>query len=201
MMSRTVAIASVLLTIFTIQSSSATAEDAPIRYQPNPDSPVGVRNTNAPEEVAQFEFLIGDWDVEISWHPPQGEPNTYQARWHNHWINDGFDVMQEWRGPYITGTELRHYDATLRHWVGKNLYVGRNWVNTTARVDGDNMVVIIEASNARDGAFLNRETYFEITNNRWRMKSDRSFDNGGTWTKGHYDMIATRSKIATDERK
>ena len=191
-MSKKIAIAGVLLTMFVIQSGGAIAEDAPIRYQPSPDSPIGERNTNAPEEVAQFEFLIGDWDVEITWHPPQGEPNTYKARWHNHWINDGFDVMQEWRGPYITGTELRHYDPTLGHWVGKNLYVGGNWVNTTARVNGDNMVVIIDASSATDGAFLNRETYFEITNNRWRMKSDRSFDKGETWTKGRYDMIAIR---------
>jgi len=106
MMSKKIAIAGVLLTMFVIQSGGAIAEDAPIRYQPSPDSPIGERNTNAPEEVAQFEFLIGDWDVEITWHPPQGEPNTYKARWHNHWINDGFDVMQEWRGPYITGTEL-----------------------------------------------------------------------------------------------
>lgn len=192
------AIAGVSLMMCIIQASVATAEDAPIRNQPNPDSPFGVLNKKAPAEVAQFEFVIGDWDVEITWYPPQGEPNTYKSRWHNHWFNNGFDVMQEWRGPYITGTEFRHYDATLGHWTGKNLYVGGNWVNTTARVDGDNMVVIIEASNATDGAFLNRETYFDITDNRWRMKSDRSFDNGETWIKGRYDMIATRSRIATD---
>ena len=197
-MPKIITIAGVLLTMFVIQSGVATAQDAPIRYQPSPDSPIGERNTNAPDEVAQFEFLIGDWDVEITWHPPVGEPNTYKAKWHNHWINDGFDVMQEWRGPYITGTELRHYDSSLGHWVGKNIYVGANWVDTTARVNGDNMVVIIEASNAADGAFLNRETYFEITNNRWRMKSDRSFDKGETWTRVRYDLLATRSEIATD---
>jgi hypothetical protein len=191
-MSTRIAIAGVLLTIFTIQASGAAAEEPPIRYQPNPDSPIGERNENAPDEVAQFEFLIGDWDVEITWYPPQAEPTTYNAKWHNHWINDGFDVMQEWRGPYITGTEFRHYDPASGHWVGKNLYAGRNWANTTARVDGDNMVVVIEASNAADGPFLNRETYFEITDNRWRMKSDRSYDNGETWIKGRYEMIATR---------
>lgn len=192
------AIAGVLLAICVIQTTGATAEEVAIRYQPDPDSPIGVRSANAAEEVAQFEFLIGDWDVQITWYPPQGEPNTYKAKWHNHWINDGFDVMQEWRGPYITGTEFRHYDPALGHWVGKNLYVGGKWVNTTARVDGDNMVVIIEASNATDGAFLNRETYFGIANDQWRMKSERSFDGGETWIKGRYDMIATRSGITAD---
>jgi hypothetical protein len=194
MMSKKVAIAGVVLTMLVIQSNTAFADHPPILYQPNPDSPIGERNAKAPKEVAQYMFLIGDWDAEITWHPPQGEPNTYKASWHNHWINDGFDVMQEWRGPYITGTEIRHYDPALGYWVGKNLYVGGKWINTTARVEGDNMVVITEASNAQDGAFLNRETYFEISNDRWRMKSDRSFDNGETWTKGRYDMIATRSE-------
>ena len=186
----------VLLTMLSMPLNSVSAEQPAIRYQPDPDSPIGERNASAPQEVAQFEFVIGDWDVEITWYPPQGEPSTYRAKWHNHWINDGFDVMQEWRGPYITGTEFRHFEPALGHWVGKNLYAGRNWVDTTARAEGDNMVVIIEASNPRDGAFLNRETYFEITDNRWRMKSERSFDNGETWIKGQYEMIATRSVAA-----
>ena len=192
-MSKLVVIVGVLVAWFLVMASAASAEPPPIRYQPVPDSPIGERNPSAPDEVAQFDFLIGDWDVEITWFPPQGDPNTYSARWHNHWINDGFDVMQEWRGPYITGTEFRHYDPALGYWVGKNLYAGRNWVNTTARVSGDNMIVVIEASNPQEGAFLNRETYFEISENRWRMKSDRSFDDGKTWEKGRYEMVATRS--------
>jgi hypothetical protein len=193
MNSKNITFAGALFAILAITASAVFADHPPIRYQPIPDSPIGERNAKAPNEVAQFDFLIGDWDVEITWYPAQGDPTTYAAKWHNHWINDGFDVMQEWRGPYITGTEFRHYEPSLGYWVGKNLYAGRNWVNTTARMDGDNMVVIIEASNAKDGAFLNRETYFEIAEDRWRMKSDRSFDNGDTWVKGTYDMIATRS--------
>ena len=196
MKSQRIIIAGALLTMLAIAAATAFADHPPIRYQPVQDSPIGERNPKAPEEVAQFEFLIGDWNVEITWFPPQGEPTTYQAKWHNHWINDGFDVMQEWRGPYITGTEFRHYDPALGHWVGKNLYVGGNWVNTTARMDGDNMVVTIEASNARDGEFLNRETYFEISDDQWRMKSDRSYDDGDTWEKGRYEMIATRSRTS-----
>jgi len=192
-MTRLMTFAGASVALLVLVASGALAEDPPIRYQPDPDSPIGARNPMAPPEVAQFDFLIGDWDVEITWLPPQGEPNTYTAKWHNHWINDGFDVMQEWRGPYITGTEFRHFNASLGYWVGKNLYVGRNWVDTTARVSGDDMVVIIEASNPREGAFLNRETYYEVSADRWRMKSDRSFDDGETWEKGRYEMVATRA--------
>lgn len=53
--------------------------------------------------------------------------------------------------------------------------------------------MIIEASNAQDGDFLNRETYFDISDDRWQMKSERSFDDGQSWQKGRYEMVATRS--------
>ena len=197
-MSKRITIVALVTAVFLMQSNGLRADHPPIRYQPDPDSPIGQRNASAPEEVAQFEFLIGDWDVEITWYPPQAEPTTYKAKWHNHWINDGFDVMQEWRGPYITGTEFRHFDPALGYWTGKNLYVGGKWVNTTARISGDTMVVIIEASNPTDGEFLNRETYFDIAKDRWRMKSDRSFDNGKTWTKGRYEMLATRAAMGSN---
>lgn len=191
-MPKTIARVGLILGFVLIAATGAIADQPPIRYQPDPDSPIGERNPQAPAEVAQFDFLIGDWNVQITWFPPQGEPNTYAAKWHNHWINDGFDVMQEWRGPYITGTEFRHFDPALGYWVGRNLYVGRSWVDTTARIEGENMVVVIEGGNPQEGAFLNRETYYDISPSQWRMKSDRSFDDGKTWEKGRYEMIATR---------
>lgn len=191
-MPKTIARVGLILGFVLVAATGAIADQPPIRYQPDPDSPIGERNPQAPAEVAQFDFLIGDWNVQITWFPPQGEPNTYAAKWHNHWINDGFDVMQEWRGPYITGTEFRHFDPALGYWVGRNLYVGRSWVDTTARIEGENMVVVIEGGNPQEGAFLNRETYYDISPNQWRMKSDRSFDDGKTWEKGRYEMIATR---------
>lgn len=191
-MPKTIARVGLILGFVLVAATGAIADQPPIRYQPDPDSPIGERNPQAPAEVAQFDFLIGDWNVQITWFPPQGEPNTYAAKWHNHWINDGFDVMQEWRGPYITGTEFRHFDPALGYWVGRNLYVGRSWVDTTARIEGENMVVVIEGGNPQEGAFLNRETYYDISPNQWRMKSDRSFDDGNTWEKGRYEMIATR---------
>ncbi len=128
----------------------------------------------------------------ITWSPPSGDTIKYKAKWHNRWINNGHDVSQEWRGPYITGTEFRHYDKEAGHWVGRNLYVDANWVDTTARKEGDAMVVTIEAKNPRDGEFLNRETYHNITKDRWEMKSDLSFDKGETWVVGRYKMIATK---------
>jgi len=184
------------LFLFAAFISVAQAQETPTTSrQENPDTPIGTRNPAAPEETAQFDFVIGDWDVVINWHGPDGQVTTYEAKWHNIWIVDGRVVMQEWRGPYIRGAEMRQFDAQAGHWVGFNIYPGGGVPKpTTANfVDGEMMVVIEGTSDAR-GDFLNRETYFNIEVDSWETRSDRSYDEGATWERGAYDMVATRSR-------
>jgi len=175
-------------------SGEVAAQERPILYQPNPDSPIETRNPKAPPETAEFDFVIGDWDAVITWAPPGGKPLTYSAKWHNHWIVDGFVVMQEWRGPFLTGTEIRSWDRRQKKWTGRNVYVNGVWHETTAKFEDDKMVVIIEDAEDKNGPFKNRETYDEITENSFKMHSDRSYDGGKTWEKGRYSMVVTRAK-------
>ncbi len=172
-------------------AAPASAQQPSIVYQPDPDSPIGTRNPKAPAETAQFDFVIGDWDVWITWTPENGEPQSYAAKWHNHWIIDGFAVMQEWRGPYITGAEFRFYDPQKKGWYGHNIYVGNEWKSTTAEYKDGKMMVYIDKAGPK-GDFINRETYFDITADTFKMKSDRSYDGGETWETGAYSMTATR---------
>lgn len=165
----------------------------PIIYQPNPDSPILTRNPALTGEGEAFDFLIGDWDVVITWHPKNGEKDIYRAKWHNHWIIDGYAVMQEWRGPSLTGTEIRYYDKETESWTGQNIYVNGAWRQTKAKSDGNNMVVTIFAESKELGKYLNRETYFNITDNSFEMKSDISTDNGKSWKRGDYHMTVTKS--------
>ena len=171
-----------------------SAEDMPILYQPDPDSPIGERNPKGAIELDQFAFLIGDWDAKITWQPPGGKPTTYNAVWHNHWIIDGVAVMQEWRGPYMTGTEIRYFNAKTKQWTGRNLYVGGDWKRTVAEWKDPEMIVTILDAEGKSGKFLNRETYFDIKKDSFQMKSDRSYDDGKTWVKGAYFMQVVRSK-------
>ena len=176
-----------------LYAAPTLAQDAPIIYQPNPDSPIGKRNAKAPAETAQFEFVIGDWDAEITWVQGNGEPLTYKAKWHNHWVVDGHVVMQEWRGPYLTGTELRAWDTQKQKWIGQNVYVNGVWQRTTAEFKDGKMRVIIEGSTDARGPFLNRETYDDIQPNSFRMYSEVSYDGGKTWETGSYSMTVTRT--------
>jgi hypothetical protein len=182
------------IALFTALSSAhAQQSSPPIRYQPEVDSPIGVRNPNGPAQLAEYDFVIGDWDVEITWTPPNGAPTTYQAKWHNHWVVNGLTVMQEWRGPYLTGTEIRSFNVATQSWEGYNLYpAGPNgWRPTTSQRVGEEMHVII-AGVGPSGEFLNREVYTDIDEDSFRMFSEISVDDGESWVTGRYSMIATR---------
>lgn len=122
------------------------------------------------------------------------EPVTYMAKWYNHWIIDGFAIMQEWRGPYITGTEIRNYIPSSNFWTGRNLYVGNDWKKAVAHWQDNKMVVTILDAEDKSGHFLNRETYYDIQADSFEMKSERSYDDGKTWQQGRYFMHVKRTK-------
>ena len=190
----TLALLSIILFVQSGLVSGYGQKPPPILYQPNPDSPIESRNPKAAKELDQFQFLIGDWNATITWQPQGGKPMTYSAKWHNHWIIDGHAVMQEWRGPYLTGTEIRYYNPKTKQWTGKNLYVNGDWKDTVAEWKEDKMVVTILNAEDKSGKFLNRETYFDIKVDSFKMKSDRSYDGGESWVQGAYFMHVVRAE-------
>jgi hypothetical protein len=152
-------------------------------------------NETAPPETAQYAFLIGDWDVDVLYRSPNGQEVEYAARWHNTWIVDGHVVMQEWRGPYATGAELRVYNPATQMWEGRNVYAGRqNWTSSTARFEDGRMIVETESAANLPRAFINREVYHDIMADSFKMYAERSYDGGETWerTAGTYEMVCTR---------
>jgi hypothetical protein len=194
---KTLLAAASLLGVLALGAAPVLAQGGPppIRYQPDPDSPIGTRNADGPAQLAEYDFVIGDWDVSITVALQDGQEMTYDARWHNHWILDGLAVMQEWRGPYATGAEFRTFNARDGHWAGYNIYPGapRGWRPTTSQLTGDDMVVTIEGIDAQ-GPMLNRETYTDITADSFRMYSEISRDEGVSWETGGYHMMAVRSE-------
>ncbi|WP_339747785.1 hypothetical protein [uncultured Maricaulis sp.] len=192
---KTLFAAASLLSVLALGAAPALAQNTmpPIQYQPDPDSPIGTRNPAGPAQLAEFDFVIGDWDVSITFTPPNGQAFTYDARWHNHWILDGLAVMQEWRGPYATGAEFRGYNLREGHWEGYNIYptLPNGWRPTTALRSDEAMVVTIEGIDA-EGPMLNRETYTDITADSFRMYSEISRDEGVSWETGRYSMMVVR---------
>jgi hypothetical protein len=167
-----------------------------ILYQPDEDSPIGVRNPAGPAKLAEYDFLAGDWDVTVTM--PQGDrpPLVYQARWHNHWVADGLVMMQEFRDPYATGVELRSLDPATGKWQGRNLYVpspGR-WYENEAVWTGDEMVVTTHRTTPDGRPLISREIYHAITANSFSIRTEESLDDGASWKPGSYGLVSKRAR-------
>ena len=185
------------ISLSVVVQAEARQRSPVILFQPEVDSPLGTPNENVPAEGRQFDFVVGDWNVDMTYSAPGKEPFRYRAKWHNHWVVNGYIIMQEWRGPFATGAELRYYDKNTGKWTGRNVYPGSNvpWHNTSAEFKDGKMVVTIEGNSDTRGPFLNRETYYDIMTDSFRMKSERSYDGGETWEKGLYEMICFREEF------
>ena len=81
-----------------------------------------------------------------------------------------------------------------KKWVGVNLYpdFGGGFNTATSEKIGDKMYVTIP-SNGPNGAYINRETYYAIEADAYKMKSEHSYDGGETWQPALYEMTVWRS--------
>lgn len=109
----------------------ATAADTALLGEPVGDRAATARydraygrpNPQAPEELAQFAFLIGTWRCESKIKRPDGEYTTHPAEWIGRYILDGYVIADEFRqfGPNGELTQLgetyRAYDAASGSWV------------------------------------------------------------------------------------
>jgi len=165
-----------------------------IQFQPEVDSPIGKRNPNAPEELSQFDFLIGDWNIEIDFRQPDGAIQTYPAIWHNHWMVNGILLAQEWRGPFATGVEFKRYNKQKGMWEGRQTYNFKpGWSTSIAVKEEDKMIVTHGESTDQAGrVFILRETYHDMTENSFKMFAQRSYDNGKTWSEWAFKMVCNR---------
>ena len=183
-----------LFLLFSFSFTLISAEGPEILYAPEVDSPLGVRNPKGPEGLSQYDFIIGDWDVDITLFREGTEPFSYKAKWHNTWIANGYVVMQEWRGPYSTGIELRLYDEKENIWIGQNSYLPSpgTWYSNSAEFVNGEMIVTTRMEVAGGKMQITREIYHDIKPDSFKVRNERSIDNGKTWLKGGYVAIAKK---------
>lgn len=78
----------------------------------------GAPHPDAPAELAQFDFLIGDY--EISLHAWQGgawtPPRPVGARWNGRYALDGWAIQDEWFDPPSVGVNVRLFDPDEGLW-------------------------------------------------------------------------------------
>ena len=143
-------------------------------------------------ESRQFDFLIGDWDVEATRYKEDETPAlSYQALWSARSLNDGRMVMDDFKAlapngdPVSSYVTLRTYSGVTKRWEMVGLQalqpsVPMEWHGVS--IDGGMLLDAI-ASLPNGQRVQTRIRFFEIAADSFSWESSMSFDEGKTWRK------------------
>lgn len=162
-------------------------------------------NTSAPAEASQFNFLIGQWELEVK---PKattlamrihGVPKL-QGTWKAWRALDGWGVVDELRIADASGNPLslthfvRVFDMPARRWSISALNVYRaTYTLSTAQWQENELRTSAFAIVADGKPALSRVRITNVTPNGFRYRQDRSTDGGRTWTADILVMEAKRT--------
>ncbi|ANM28465.1 hypothetical protein ABI59_00715 [Acidobacteria bacterium Mor1] len=167
---------------------SAWAEEP--RNEPHPD---------APAETDQYGFLIGSWDCATRFLGPDGYIEG-SATWSGWYILDGWAIQDLWvselpGGRKMHGTNIRSFNRSSGVWDNRWLPQGTlQWKYYRSEQVGDTMVMTGGEGKDPRGAFVDRNTFYDIGEDGWKWRKDRSYDGGKTWIEGVGHITATRAK-------
>jgi hypothetical protein len=157
------------------------------------DNEYGNPNPKAPPELSQFAFIIGKWRCDVRLKREDGTWQPYEATWIGRYILDGYVIADEYRmtnqtGELIVhGMNFRSYSSEKKTWVMR-------WLNATGsfwlelgpeklggvRVAPKNITFNFIDAFAPDA--LTRVTFANISESQFTWSSEKSLDQGKTWT-------------------
>ena len=146
--------------------------------QPHPD---------APEEMKQFSFLVGEFDCELTFTGQDGAEVRSRGRWVGYYTLDGHAFQDDWYSELgYRGTTWRSYDEAKGRWVNNWLMAGTDEAPGFVKgffygnmSDGE-MVLEARGTDTR-GAYINRIKFSEIQASGFVWSMSRSYDGGQTW--------------------
>ena len=141
----------------------------------------------ASAEARQFDFWVGEWDVQNAQGQKVGTSSIQM-------IEDGCIILENWTGARGgTGKSMNFYDAHLGKWR-------QIWVDSTGNVSEFSGVFKEGAMRFEGESYfrnrhkvLRRLTFFNQGADRVRQFSEQSVDDGKTWTVS-YDFTYLRKK-------
>lgn len=153
----------------------------------------GNPNPNAPPELSQFAFIIGEWRCDVRVKEDSGAWQTYQATWVGRYILDGYVIADEYRmtnqaGELVVhGMNFRSYSVDKKTWVMRWLDATRSfWVELGpeelggVRVSPGTITFNLIDTFAPDA--ISRVTFSDISADHFTWREEKSLDQGRTWT-------------------
>ena len=161
-----------------------------------------------PREAAQYNFLLGEWQLAVKVPPPSlaarihGMPKlvgTWKAwRGLDGWgVTDELRITDEAGNPMSLSHNVRYYDPARGHWVVSALDVYRRQLSTPTAVWRDGQMHLSSRGTDPQGrAYVSRTRIFAIQPDSFRLQQDRSFDGGKSWDEAALEIEARRTAPA-----
>ncbi|NAY93132.1 hypothetical protein GTQ34_14545 [Muricauda sp. JGD-17] len=145
-------------------------------------------NPIAPEGLSQFQFLAGNFSV-LGRSKTKGGYLDYQGQWNGYYLLDGyiftdeFSIKDKLGNVHFLGITYRSYDPIDDTWTMK-FYDGikREWIDTFhGKRKGGEMHLVAKNKDSEGRQFISRIKFYDMDENGFKWKSDRSYDNGRSW--------------------
>ncbi len=93
-----------------------TAADPDVSYNPGPAYPFGRPHPEAPSELAQFAFMIGEFDCVDEIRQQDGSKLRFRAIWNARYFLNGYGIQDEYWTPRFFTSNIRIYDPDADKW-------------------------------------------------------------------------------------
>ncbi len=105
------------LGLLLLTSNAAFARQDVLRYEPSSEHPFGRPNPDAPPEISQFAFMIGENDCINSRRQPGSDTWVESTRtWDAKYTLNGYGIIDSGRSGTTTNGNVRIYDTASKQW-------------------------------------------------------------------------------------
>ncbi|MEP6823311.1 MAG: hypothetical protein ABI919_00740 [Ramlibacter sp.] len=146
----------------------------------------------APPESHQFDFLIGEWDVNATRFKEDGTPLfEFRASWSAVLLNEGRMVMDDFKALAPTGqpvssyVTLRTYSEVSQRWEMTGLQALQPSASTEwgGVCRNGEMLLDVTGKDPAGNPVHTKIRFFDISTNSFSWESSMSRDEGKSWSK------------------
>ncbi|WP_223034081.1 DUF1579 domain-containing protein [Hanstruepera marina] len=152
------------------------------------------------EGLKKIDFFIGEWSIESVDILPNGTYQKSKAKSIVKYILDGYAIQDDFlsldknNNIVFRGTSIRSYNPRTNKYQIVWIMPGYKGITDISAELKDGKLVSTGKGYDYQGDFLERFEYYDIKNDSYKFKMDRSYDNGKTWIENFGRFTATRIK-------